>query len=138
MKLMRYFSAMVIATMSIGYFLSSCASDSESNGRDPQPVDAELTITGISDTQWTYVSLETNSVIGTSPLDDSDADAQWADRTDWDIAICGDMIRTNSGSSGKGQGGIRRLDDKTYEEITAGDAVGLDQDRPQSPDASRQ
>ncbi len=137
MKFMKYLSVTVI-TMVMGTFFSSCASDSDTGGHDPQPVDTELTITGISDSQWAYISLETNRVIGTSPLDDSNADTQWADRTDWDLAICGDMIRTNSGSSGKGQGGIRRLDDKTYEEVSVADAVGLDQDRPQSPDASRQ
>lgn len=136
MKIAIYFSVALI--MTVGAFVSSCASDGGSDGKDPQPVDTEITITGLSDNQWTYISLETNSVIGTSVLDDSDADAEWADRTDWDLAICGDRIRTNSGYSGKGEGGIRRIDDKTYEEVTVSDAVALDPDRPQSPDATRQ
>ncbi len=136
MKSLKYFSATAVIAMCA--VVCACSSDSDSDGREPGPVDTELTISGISDTHWTYISLETNSVTGTSPLDDTDADARWADRTDWDLAICGDMIRTNSGTSGKGNGGIRRLDNKTYDEITAGDVTALDEDRPQSPDATRQ
>ena len=56
--------------------------------------------------RWTYVSLSAHEVVGSSSLGDTHEDALWMLRTDWDIAFCNGMIRTNSGSSGKGKGGI--------------------------------
>lgn len=52
------------------------------------------------------VSLSAHEVVGSSCLGDTREDALWMMRTDWDIAFCNGMIRTNSGSSGKGKGGI--------------------------------
>ena len=34
------------------------------------------------------------------------ADAAWAHRDDWDIAVCDSLIRTNGGTSGMGQGAL--------------------------------
>ena len=56
--------------------------------------------------QWTYVSMSSGKVVGTSALGDSAAEASWKNRTDWDIAVCNGIIRTNSGTSGNGEGGI--------------------------------
>ena len=55
---------------------------------------------------WTYVSLEKSKVVGSCALSDTAAQRAWSLRTDWDVAICNGMIRTNSGTSGRGQGGI--------------------------------
>ena len=49
--------------------------------------------------------------MGTSAFGDSSADSEWRQRTDWDIAVCGDLIRTNSGMSGTGNGGIQVVPD---------------------------
>ena len=133
---LKHFIQTVFALAGI-IVLASCSSD-ENNGSDAPATDTELTVSGISDTEWTYISLENNTVVGSSAKDDTEADAQWAKRTDWDIAICGDMLRTNSGTSGNGEGGIRRLDNKRYDDITASDAVSVDPDRPQTPDEPRQ
>lgn len=70
-------------------------------------VSGEVTV-ALSDTQWTYFCFETETVVGTSAFGNADQDALWAARTDWDIAFCGDYIRTNSGTSGVGYGGIQR------------------------------
>lgn len=118
--------------------LPSCADDKGGEDKDTSDNDTELTVSGISDTEWTYISLETNSVTGRSAKDDPAADAEWAKRADWDIAICGDMLRTNSGTSGNAGGGIRRLDSKRYGDVTAADAATVDADRPNSPDAERE
>lgn len=67
----------------------------------------EVTIQ-ISDNQWTYFSIETGSVVGTSAFSSLREDSAWFERNDWDIAVCGEFIRTNSGTSGKGNGGILR------------------------------
>lgn len=129
-NIIAYFALAIVASI-----LTACSSD-DNKSASPD-LDTEITISGISDTKWTYISLENNAVVGTSPKDDAESDAQWAQRTDWDIAICGDMIRTNSGTSGNGQGGIRRIDNKRYEDVTASDAASVDVDRPQTPDEPR-
>lgn len=116
-----------ILTLAVG-----CSGDSKTE--TPQQPDTELTIDGISDTQWTYISLETNRKVGVSPLNDPKADEEWRNRTDWDIALCGDMIRTNSGTSGIGQGGIVRLDNQTYNQINEVPTIPLDIDRIDSED----
>ncbi len=124
----------VVAAMSV---MSVSCSESDDND-DAQPaVDTELTVSGISATKWTYISLENNAVVGTSDKDDADSDARWAKRVDWDIAICGDLLRSNSGTSGCGSGGLRRIDGKDYSGVSATDAASVDEDRPQTPDEPR-
>ncbi len=131
-------NALMIFALIAGLSFSaiSCSSDSD-GGKEPQSAVSEITVTGLSELQWTYISLEDNKVVGSSPANDADADAVWAGRTDWDIAVCGDKLRTNSGSSGKGLGGLRRIDGKDYDEVSAADVTSLDQDTPQSPDSQR-
>lgn len=79
------------------------------------------------DYQWTYISLETGRSIGTSRIGDQDADNEWSRRTDWDIAICKDVIRTNSGTSGCGNGGIQITDQK-FEQILEAPQSGYETD----------
>ena len=87
--------------------LASC-SDGTDNSVSGQAVgkSGEMNVTA-NDGVWTYYSIEQNKVMGTSVFGDSTADSQWKQRTDWDIAICGDLIRTNSGTSGTGNGGLQ-------------------------------
>ncbi len=87
--------------------LASC-SDGADNSASGQAVgkSGEMNVTA-NDGVWTYYSIEQNKVMGTSVFGDSTADSQWKQRTDWDIAICGDLIRTNSGTSGTGNGGLQ-------------------------------
>ncbi|MBF1082063.1 MAG: hypothetical protein HXL34_06385 [Prevotellaceae bacterium] len=87
--------------------LVSC-SDGADNSASGQAVgkSGEMSVTA-NDAVWTYYSIEQNKVMGTSVFGDSTADSQWKQRTDWDIAICGDLIRTNSGTSGTGNGGLQ-------------------------------
>lgn len=68
--------------------------------------DKELTIEGINDTEWTYFSFESGSVVGRSTFLSDEEDAAWAGRGDWDFAICGDLLKTNGGDSGNGLGGV--------------------------------
>lgn len=64
----------------------------------------------LTEKQWNYLNLESGVIVGTSSLGDKTADEQWKNRTDWDIAFCDDMIRTNGGTSGTGQGAIQVID----------------------------
>ena len=82
--------------------LSSC----QGNGKREAPVSGELTIHGLEDGKWTYFSVETGESVGSSTFLSEEEDAAWAQREDWDFAICGDYLKTNGGTSGKGAGGI--------------------------------
>ncbi len=58
---------------------------------------------------WRYYSFEKgfNKMVGTGSTDPVKGDdAKWAKRTDWDIAFNRYQIRTNSGVSGVGKGGV--------------------------------
>ena len=90
MKAKNIFPALLIACISL---TASCSSDSPSDG-----------IKKGKENQAAPIS---NKQVGVSNFGDSISDKKWSERTDWDIAICGDLIRTNSGASGIGQGGIQ-------------------------------
>ena len=77
-------------------------------GKTEPNVAAELTIHGLSEEHWTYFSFEKGEVVGTGKFDDDADDAAWAKRRDWDFAICGDRIKTNSGTSREGLGGVQK------------------------------
>lgn len=129
----KVFKSVLLLILSV--FAISCQSDKDSeNTKLP---DSELTVESVSDTCWTYISLDRNEVVGTSPLDSPESDEEWRQRSDWDIAICGDMLRTNSGASGIGDGGVVRIDDATYESLDERSIPPLDTDRPQTPSAER-
>lgn len=56
-----------------------------------------------SKTLWHYYSFAEAKVIGTGAAVD---DALWAERKDWDMAVCRYKVKTNSGASGKGLSGL--------------------------------
>ena len=97
----------IFSLITVLALLASC-SDGADNSASGQAVgkSGEMNVTA-NDAVWTYYSIEQNKVMGTSVFGDSTADSQWKQRTDWDIAICGDLIRTNSGTSGTGNGGLQ-------------------------------
>lgn len=94
--------------------LIGCMGCDYGNGYDQhvQKISVEL-----SSGMWTYISFAKGEVVGTSLFGSDDEDARWAARTDWDIAVCGDMIRTNSGTSGSGSGGILRIDGLDFSDV---------------------
>jgi len=77
-------------------------------------VSAELTINGLSDSLWTYFSFEKGETVGSSKFGNEDQDSEWSERRDWDFAICGDRLKTNSGESGIGFGGVQRNSTETF------------------------
>lgn len=97
----------IFSLLTVLALLASC-SDGADNSASGQAVgkSGEMNVTA-NDAVWTYYSIEQNKVMGTSVFGDSTSDSQWKQRTDWDIAICGDLIRTNSGTSGTGNGGLQ-------------------------------
>lgn len=98
-----------------GLTLVSCSSDEDTLevGQD-----SYLDLSGVDDQTWTYFSLSNGTVVGTSAFGSANGDEEWKKRTDWDMAICGKYVRTNSGTSGNGQGGLMKVEGVSYEAIT--------------------
>lgn len=94
--------------------VTACSSEEEAIS---VPTDSYLNVSGLTNTRWHYVSLAAGKVIGTSLFGSVREDSAWAQRLDWDLALCGALIRTNSGTSGKGQGGLKKITGTSYEFI---------------------
>lgn len=102
-----------------------CSRDNGTGAPSPAPAQVEtLTIEGLDDQTWVYVSLEEGRTVGTSTLGDAEQDAAWKARTDWDIAFCGELLRTNSGTSGNGAGGIQPVTNKSFNALDEAPADG--------------
>lgn len=57
-------------------------------------------------TDWHFFSFAQGEVIGSCDAKDSAANEEWRKRTDWDLAFHRQNIKSNSGTSGIGAGGI--------------------------------
>lgn len=108
-----------------GFVLVSCASEEDAPAAEEE---SYLVLPEVNDQVWTYFSLSTGAVVGTSVFGSAKGDEEWKNRTDWDMAICGEYIRTNSGTSGNGQGGLIKVDGVSYESITTSVAGTFDTD----------
>lgn len=87
-----------------------------------------VVVEGLGDDHWTYFSFSESRVVGTSEFGSAEEDALWAGRGDWDIAICGEFLRTNSGTSGVGNGGIQRNTLTDFHNLTEAPADGYLED----------
>jgi len=81
---------------------------------EPVPVKRELTLT-LEPGKWIYYNISDSTVMGSSDIGDAQQDAEWRDRIDWDIALSESGIRTNSGTSGRGNGGLALITDSVYD-----------------------
>jgi len=107
--------------------LASC--EKETGGAGEKEPESRTAAINASNECWTYFSFEDNEVVGTGRLGSAEDDEIWAARQDWDIAICRDLIRTNSGTSGGGKGGIIRMDGVLFREIEHAPETGYRTDR---------
>lgn len=85
---------------------SSCTTDKDNGGDTNGSVDnivETVLVDATSKTTWHYYNFKQKKFVGTG---ETSADATWAARTDWDVAICRYKVRTNSGTSGVGKGGL--------------------------------
>ena len=113
MKTMKH--SILLLAMTGCAILAGCASDgSGDKGPAPEPAQVKtLSVEGLSDE---------------SPLGDAAQDAAWKARTDWDIALCGELIRTNGGTSGNGQGAVQRVQNKSFNALDQAPADGYTTD----------
>jgi hypothetical protein len=74
--------------------------------------------TGVTD-DWLYFNLRTGEVFNRQAPGQDIKEGEQYDRLDWDLAFCGYHIRTNSGTSGCGQGGAIDLGYGRYDHWTS-------------------
>lgn len=99
--------------------------DKVKNESEPVPVKRELTLT-LEPGKWIYYNISDSTVMGTSDIGDTEQDAEWHDRNDWDIALSELGIRTNSGTSGRGNGGLAVISDSLYNTVKEYSLMGLE------------
>ena len=89
----------LLAVSMLAFTACSDDDDEVTPGMPDQPGQTEEAyIDATQKKTWTYFSLKDNKVVGTG--EESEAgDAEWAKRSDWDIAVNRYMIRTNSGAA---------------------------------------
>lgn len=103
MKKVKILSLILVACL--------CCACNQNESKEPV-IAAEVTIHELNNDKWLYFSIKNGETVGTSTFLSDEEDKLWAARSDWDFAICGDYIKTNSGTSGNGKGGILR--DETH------------------------
>ncbi len=110
MKHSLYYSSIIAITMLSAW----CATEKELQA---PYADSRLVINLSGNDIWTYISLTDRKIVGTSAFGSENGDKEWQGRLDWDIAICDKHLRTNSGTSGNGKGGILKFEGAAYEAI---------------------
>jgi hypothetical protein len=85
-------------------------------------------------TQWYFFSFEDGQVIGSCDAMDSLAYGEWYKRTDWDLAFHRQNIKSNSGVSGIGLGGIMEFvqDEFDFDAVLEAPETGYIVDEPDS------
>lgn len=71
-------------------------------------------LTGVSN-DWLYINLRTGEVFNRYMPGSDIKEGEQHHRLDWDVAFCGYRLRTNSGTSGAGQGGAADLGYGNYD-----------------------
>lgn len=92
---------------------------------EPVPVRRELTLT-LEPGKWIYYNISDSTIMGKSDIGDAEQDAEWHDRIDWDIALSEAGLRTNSGTSGRGNGGLAIISDSLYNTQKESSLMGLE------------
>lgn len=111
MRKINYSILIFLFFLLVGMTFSSCRPSREKN------VSGEVVIRGIDSKSWTYFSFSSGEVVGKSLFGDADEDKSWGERRDWDFAVCGDFIKTNSGTSGVGLGGVQINTTSTFDNL---------------------
>lgn len=106
----RYIIVILLFVMSAFF-----ACKKEKDEKIPVQTTNEMELT-LEPGKWVYYRFSDRTVVGKSIIGNSNDDKEWYDRMDWDIALSENGIRTNSGESGRGYGGICYIDNETFYE----------------------
>ncbi|GHV72324.1 hypothetical protein FACS1894201_00860 [Bacteroidia bacterium] len=79
-----------------------------------EPQDGVFRYDCSSYTDWHFFSFAAGEIIGSCDAGDAEAYEAWHNRTDWDLAFHRQNIKTNSGVSGVGSGGIQKYQQETF------------------------
>ncbi|KAA6301008.1 MAG: hypothetical protein EZS26_002860 [Candidatus Ordinivivax streblomastigis] len=82
--------------------------------KEEEPRDGLLIYNCSSYEKWHFFAFDGDSIIGSCDAYDSIAYEEWQNRTDWDLAFHRQNIKTNSGVSGCGIGGIMEYKQETF------------------------
>lgn len=118
----------LISAISIGLAIALSGCSREPGQTRVDSGNDGIVIDGLGDDHWTYFSLKDSKVVGTSEFGSDDEDLAWAGRDDWDIAVCGEFLRTNSGTSGHAGGGIQQNTLTDYYNLTEAPVDGYVED----------
>lgn len=66
---------------------------------------------------WIYFNLRTGDIFNADRVESDIKEGEQLSRYDWDLAFCGYTLRTNSGTSGPGLGGVIDLGYGGYDEL---------------------
>ena len=80
-----------------------------------EPQDGVLIHDCSSYTDWHFFSFAEGRIVGACDANDAEANEQWSRRTDWDLAFHRQNMKTNSGASGAGAGGILKYPQETFD-----------------------
>jgi hypothetical protein len=98
-----------IALFGIAAF-SSCNKDNDDLFQKNEPKEGLAVLDCSSYAKWHFFSLSKGEIIGSCDAgNESDYEA-WRNRTDWDLAFHRQDVKTNSGASGNGKGGMLTYD----------------------------
>lgn len=129
MKALRHIGILSAAVLlAAALLVSACDTSHGPGGHGRIYSEGEIVVDDVRG-QWTYISLREGIQVGVCALSDTLAQREWAQRTDWDIAICDGHIRTNGGISGCGEGGVTFVPEY-FEEIKNPEKINC------SPDSS--
>lgn len=128
---MKNITVLTILLTGIALF-SSCDKDHLFDPKDTE--DGVVQIISRDYTRWVFFSFEKGDTIGSCDAQDVTENADWKKRTDWDIAFHRQDIKTNSGVSGDGDGGIIAVeqDEFDFKAVTQAPELGYQVDKPDS------
>ena len=93
------FKSMLLFMAFAMLFIAGCDEDSPTSPETQEGFGKELMIDASSKTDWVYFSFSAGEVVTV---------ADPANSTEWDLGLMRYHLKTNSGTSGKGQSGVDR------------------------------
>jgi hypothetical protein len=103
-----FFKSMLLVLVCTVLFITGCDEDNPVEPDAPEGFGKELTIDASSKTDWVYFSFSNGEVV---TVDDP------ANSTDWDLGLMRYHLCTNSGTSGKGNGGAIDMGDLDFADV---------------------
>ena len=104
MNLKKTFQSIALALLSLGC-LSSCDNKDDLFQKN-EPKEGLAILDCTSYTRWNFFSFAKGDTIGSCDAGNETDYEAWSKRSDWDLAFHRQDVKTNSGESGKGKGGI--------------------------------